>query len=241
MTLRIGLLGRGRLGSLIGAAAGSSSDVDIVWSAGRGLIPDAPVDVAVDVSTAAAVPDHLAWAQRTKTNLVLGVTGWDAHLLDDLSAAGSKAPIGVLIAPNFSLSVALMHRMSTILGRYCAQVGASVDLAVADTHHRAKVDAPSGTAVALRQALADGSGRNVGDIPTTSLRIGAVIGQHQVRYESDNETITLSHEAHSRSVFADGALQAARWLHDKRGVFSLTDWADDELAHLFAQTHQHHP
>ncbi|MBW8172282.1 4-hydroxy-tetrahydrodipicolinate reductase [Ornithinimicrobium sp. Arc0846-15] len=236
MTLRIGLLGRGRLGSLVEAAADSTNDAVVVWTAGRGPIPSDAVDVAIDVSTAAAVPEHIEWAISTGTNLVLGVTGWseDQTALTSLRQQGDQASIGVLIAPNFSLSIALMHRLSAVLGRYAARLGSSADLAISETHHRAKVDAPSGTAVALRSAVAAAAQRNDSDIQTTSLRVGAVVGQHQVRLETDLETIELRHEAHSRSVFADGALQAARWAQGKKGVFNLDDWADAELAHLFA-------
>lgn len=236
MTLRIGLLGRGRLGSLVEAAADSASDAVVLWSVGRGDIPRESVDVAIDVSTAEAVPSHLEWAQQTQTNLVLGVTGWDRDhaVLAALREQGSGGPIGVLVAPNFSLSVALMHRMSSVLGRYATQLGPSADLAISETHHRAKVDSPSGTAVSLRSTLANAADRSETEIQTTSLRVGAVVGQHHVRVETDLETIQISHSAHDRSVFADGALRAARWLDGKKGVFTVDDWADDELAHLFA-------
>lgn len=247
MTLRIGIFGRGRLGSLVDAAVRGASDLELLWAVGRGAGDGAggltqrsgtasgedlgPVDVAVDVSHADAVPAHLDWARRTGTDLVIGTTGWDGALLAPLRA-GSPG-IGVLVAPNFSLSVALVRRLATVLGGYAVQAPEPVDLAVSETHHRAKVDAPSGTGASLREALASSSGRAAEEVATTSLRLGAVVGRHTVHYESASESMTLTHEAHTREVFAAGALAAARWVHRRPGIHDLDDWAGEHLDHLF--------
>jgi 4-hydroxy-tetrahydrodipicolinate reductase len=230
--LTLGLLGTGRLGSAIRAAADGRDDVEVRWSVGRGEVPDVPVDVAVDVSHAAAVADHLAWARRTGTALVVGTTGWDAALLP----AAPSVP--VLVAPNFSLGVALVSRLARVLGGYAAHAPVPVDLAVTDTHHRHKVDAPSGTALTLRESLAAGAGREAGDVQTTSLRIGAVVGDHEVVASSELETITLRHTAHSRDLFATGALTAAAWLaaRTEPGVYTLDDLAAEHLAGLLGST-----
>ncbi|MFK5646095.1 4-hydroxy-tetrahydrodipicolinate reductase [Ornithinimicrobium sp. LYQ121] len=232
MPLSLGLLGTGRLGSAIRAAADGRDDVDVVWSVGRGEVPGTAVDVAVDVSHAAAVAGHLAWAQRTGTALVVGTTGWDAALLP-------VAPsVPVLVAPNFSLGVALVSRLARVLGGYAAHAPVPVDLAVTDTHHRHKVDAPSGTALTLRASLAAGAGRDAADVQTTSLRIGFVVGDHEVVASSELETITLRHTAHSPDLFASGALSAAAWLaaRPERGVYTLDDLAAEHLAGLLGST-----
>ena len=230
MTTTIGLLGTGRLGASVRDAADASDDLRVSWAVGRGPVPPQPVDVAVDVSAAAAVADHLAWADRTGTPLVVGTTGWDRALLADLSPAAR-----VLVAPNFSLGVALLGRLARALGGYAVHAPSPVDLAVTDVHHRAKADAPSGTAIALRQALAEGAGRPVGDVQTTSLRVGAVVGEHEVIASSALETITLRHAAHDRELFASGALTAARWLLGSGpGVHTLDDLAEDHLQALLA-------
>lgn len=234
MTTTIGLLGTGRLGSAIRAAADVADDVTVAWAVGRGEVPEGPVDVAIDVSTAAAVGDHLAWAQRTGTPLVIGTTGWDPALVEDLSPTA-----GVLVAPNFSVGVALVRRLARVLGGYAAHAPVDVDLAVTDTHHRHKVDAPSGTALTLREALAEGAGRPLDAVQTTSLRIGSVTGDHEVVAASELETITLRHTAHSRDLFATGALTAARWLTGRPapGVHTLDDLAEDHLRALLVSSY----
>lgn len=239
MPLSVGLLGTGRLGAAIQDASASQDDVEIVWAVGRegpggrgathgnGADPLAPVDVAVDVSHADAVADHLAWAQRTGTPLVLGTTGWDPALVRP------DVAVPVLLAPNFSVGVALVEQLARVLGRYAAHSPAPVDLAVTDTHHRHKVDAPSGTAILLREALADGASTTPEQVQTTSLRVGSVVGRHQVVAASALETITLTHEAHDRAVFAAGALTAARWLTGRTpGPWTMADLAAEQLSLL---------
>lgn len=233
MTTTIGLLGTGRLGSAIRDAASAAPDLDLRWATGRGPVPEEGVDVAIEVSRAAAVPAHLAWAQRTGTPLVIGTTGWSPALLEGL---GPQAR--VLVAPNFSLGVALVGRLARVLGSYAAHSPVPVDLAVTDTHHRDKADAPSGTAHLLRSALARGAGRPDGAVQTTSLRVGAVVGDHEIVVASALETITLRHSAHGRELFATGALTAARWLLGRPhpGIHTLDDLAEDHLHALLASS-----
>ncbi|MGB7447942.1 MAG: dihydrodipicolinate reductase C-terminal domain-containing protein [Ornithinimicrobium sp.] len=230
MVIRVGVFGRGRLGTLVASALVAARDLECVWVLGRSQTPpeDAPVDVAVDVGHHDAVAEHLEWAERTRTDLVIGATGWPAE------AMRSTTPEhGVLVAPNFSLSMALLRRFAAVLGAYAAAAPGPVDLAVVETHHRHKVDAPSGSAVLLADALAKASGRRPDDIAGASLRLAEVVGRHEVRYETPLETLTLSHEAHRREVFAEGALQAARWLHGRQGAYTLDDWAAEHLDGLF--------
>lgn len=233
MACTVGLFGNGRLGSLVAATIRQRDDLDCRWQLGRGQrLTDLPtVDVAIDVSHADAVPAHLSWSADTGTDLVIGATGWPQS---DLEGFHGQGGVGVLIAPNFSLSMALLGRFATILGGYAARSADSVDLAVAETHHRAKVDAPSGSAAMLAAALAQGSGREPGQIPTTSLRMGSVVGHHEVRYESATEAMALAHHAHDRAIFADGAVAAALWLRGRHGIFTLEDWAAEQLDDLFA-------
>lgn len=229
--LTLGLLGTGRLGTAIRALADATDDLEVVWAFGReGPTADAPkVDVAIDVSTAAAVPAHLRWARATGIDVVIGTTGWDPAALRP-----GVRDIRVLTAPNFSLGVALLSRLAQVLGGYAVHSPTPVDLAVNDTHHRHKVDAPSGTAIALRESLAHGAGRVPEDVQVTSLRLGEVIGDHEVIASSALETLTLRHTAHSRDLFAAGALTAARWLADRPhpGLYTLDDLATDHLRGL---------
>ncbi|MGB6023419.1 MAG: dihydrodipicolinate reductase C-terminal domain-containing protein [Ornithinimicrobium sp.] len=230
MPRTVGLFGRGRLGSLVASAIEASPDLECAWQLGHGeqAPSDVEVDVAIDVSHRDAVADHVTWANETATDLVIGATGWPPE-----SLRNSGRFSGVLIAPNFSLSIALVRRFAVVLGGYADRYPGPVDLAVTETHHRAKVDSPSGTATLLAAALATSAGRPTADIALSSLRLGAVVGTHDVRFESASESITVRHEAHSREVFAEGALAAARWIHRRRGVFTVDDWAADQLDGLF--------
>lgn len=230
MPTSLGLFGTGRLGSAIRRLADDRDDVIVRWAVGREGADDLErVDVALDVSTGPAVAEHLTWARRTGTDLVIGATGWDPALLAD-----GDHGLRVLVAPNFSLGVALARRLSLLLGGYAAATdrdGVAVDLAVTETHHRHKIDAPSGTALALRDALSVGAARHPEDVQTTSLRLGEVIGDHEVTVATALETITVRHTAHDRDLFAAGALTAATWLTTRPapGLYTLDDLAEDHL------------
>jgi 4-hydroxy-tetrahydrodipicolinate reductase len=124
----------------------------------------------------------------------------------------------LLYAPNFSLGVALMKAM---LERAATMLDSleDFDVQITETHHTGKKDAPSGTALLLRDALA-GSGH---DVEITSVREGDVAGRHEVCIEGAHELVVVSHDARNRRIFADGALTAALWLRGRTGVFTLDD------------------
>ena len=231
--LRLGLIGRGRLGAAIAAEAGAG----LVWTVGRGEAPGAPVDVALDASVADAVVEHLDWALATGTDLVIGVTGWS---LPDLQARVAGR-IGVLTATNFSLTVALMARLATVLGRFAA-LDPQRDPYLREHHHRLKADAPSGTAKTLAAALLAGCPRKTEwtlgtpaphQLSVGVVRAGAEFGTHTVGLDAPSEVLELTHRARSRAPFAQGALAAAQWLHGRKGVFTMDDLAAELLDPLF--------
>ncbi|PKL23746.1 MAG: hypothetical protein CVV47_13105 [Spirochaetae bacterium HGW-Spirochaetae-3] len=237
--VRIGLFGRGRLGTAVVERIGLTPGVELAWVAGRGEPPCAGADVVLDASSGSAVAEHLRWALETGTSLAIGATGWDTSVVDAL--AGRPLDIGVMVAPNFSLAVALMRRSALALGRLAARES-DADLSVMERHHSGKVDSPSGTAKLLASALADGSGRHrgwisgaaeTGAISIASLRSGQTVGYHEIRYEAPFETIVLSHEALSRGLYARGALEALVWLRNRRGVYSFDDFAAEVVDPLF--------
>jgi 4-hydroxy-tetrahydrodipicolinate reductase len=123
-----------------------------------------------------------------------------------------------LHAPNFSVGVALLMALAERAGALLAGLD-GFDIHITDTHHAAKKDAPSGTALLLKSAL-DAGGH---DVPITSIRIGQVPGRHEVCVDGAYEQVLLVHEARSRRVFADGALTAALWLRGRTGVFTIKD------------------
>ena len=231
--LRIGLFGRGRLGTTIAAEAEGPP----AWIVDQGESPSGPVDVAIDASAAGAVEAHLAWALETGTDLVIGATGWS---IPDLEArVGGR--IGVLAASNFSISVALMARFATVLGRFAA-LDPVRDPYLVEHHHRLKADAPSGTAKTLAEALMRGCPRKtewtLGTPAPHQLNIGVVragaeFGTHTVGLDAPAEVLELTHRARSRAPFAQGALMAARWVHGRKGLFTMDDLAADLLDPLF--------
>ena len=231
--LRIGLFGRGRLGSAIAAEAGDA----LSWQVDLGESPSGPVDVVIDASVGGAVEEHLAWALETGTDLVIGATGW---AMPDLEARVAGR-IGVLVSSNFSLTVALMARLATVLGRFAA-LDPARDPYLMEHHHRLKADAPSGTAKTLAAAVMAGCPRKTEwtlatpaphQLSVGVLRAGAEFGTHTVGLDAPAEVLELTHTARSRAPFAQGALQAARWLHGRKGVFTMDDLATDLLDPLF--------
>jgi len=237
--MRIGIFGRGKLGSAIAQAAAKESDLEVAWIVDIGESPSAPVDAAVDSSVAGAVGGHLAWAMETGSNFVIATTGWDESLLAPLKADPGR--IGVMVSPNFSLSVAFSRRIALALGRFAA-LDASSSLGIVEHHHTAKADAPSGTAKLLAQALAEGcpryKGWNMGraeadKINIASLRIGSEIGYHENFYEAAQDAMVFSHRALSREMFAKGALVALRWMAGKKGLHSFDEVAADVIDRLF--------
>ena len=232
--LMIGLLGQGRLGMAIAQEAQGS----LQWQTGRGPIPPEPVAVAIDASAAEAVPAHLAWALQTGTDLVIGTTGWELPDLED-QVAGR---IGVLVAANFSLAVALMGRLALVLGRFAA-LDPERDLYLLEHHHRLKADAPSGTAKTLAAAMMQGCPQKTGwilgpaaphQLSVAVVRAGTECGTHTLGMEGPAEVLEFTHRARSRRAFAQGALAAASWIQGRKGVFTMDDLARETLDPLFA-------
>ena len=220
--VRVLLMGYGRMGRLVESLA-PEAGVEI---AGRVDIDNADrpadwaaADVAIDFSIAAAVPENARRLAARGTNLVIGTTGWqdqEAALRHELAAL----PVGVVFAPNFALGVnlfvALVARGAELLADR-PEFGAWIH----ELHHRAKRDAPSGTAIAIRDAMQDAGYALPIDVAST--RVGSIPGTHTVGFDSLSETITLTHTARDRTGFARGALEAARWVNGRRGWFSMRD------------------
>jgi 4-hydroxy-tetrahydrodipicolinate reductase len=182
-------------------------------------------DVAIDFSRAAVVRETLRVCRSAKKPLLLGTTGFGDELEDDLQAAG--ADIALLVAANTSIAAAVLTELTQ---RAARSLPASFDIDVLEFHHRAKTDAPSGTALALGQAAAAARGtalptrasvsgalgrpgpRPEGEIDFASVRAGDTVGAHTVLFSGPGEELALTHRATDRAVFARGALAAALWL-----------------------------
>jgi 4-hydroxy-tetrahydrodipicolinate reductase len=176
-------------------------------------------DVAIDFSTASAVPTNAERLAARGMDLVIGTTGW----LDRESAvreAVSRYPVGVVAAPNFALGVNIFVAIAARAAELMAgrqEYGAWIH----ELHHRAKRDAPSGTAIGIREAMERAGYAAAIDVAST--RAGSIPGTHTIGFDSAADTITLTHTARDRSVFARGALEAARWVRGRRGWFSMQD------------------
>jgi 4-hydroxy-tetrahydrodipicolinate reductase len=222
---RLVLIGPGRLGREIVALA-AQRDCEVVRVLGRddAVTPEAlaGADVAIDTSLAEAVPAHLRAALAARVPLVIGATGWQAHE-SELRALAADAGGAVLAAPNFSIGVALFATLvRDAAARLVPRVG--FDAHLVETHHTAKRDAPSGTAIHLARIAAEARGA---ELPVTSVRVGSVPGTHALVFDAPFEQVTLVHEARDRRVFADGALLAARWLPGRIGWFTMEDVVRD--------------
>lgn len=237
--MRFGVFGRGRLGSAIASAAAGREGLELAWALGRGEEPRGEVEAAIDASGAEGVADRARWAIDNGVDLVIAATGWDESALEGLDFGRT----GLLVAPNLSLSVAFMRRAALALGRFAA-LDRGADLSIVERHHRMKADAPSGTAKSLAAALIEGCPRyagwsqgraEAGLINIASLRSGGCVGYHELRLESEAERIVLSHEAMSRGVFAEGALQALLWIRGRKGRYAFDDLAAEIISQVFKE------
>lgn len=182
------------------------------------------VDVLIDFSTPQSTVTWAEWCQTHGVALVSGTTGLDTTQQTTLAGAAERVP--VLAAPNMSLGVNLLIQL---VGEVASKLGPDWDIEISETHHRQKVDAPSGTANALYQAICaalnlspDAAGvhgrqgqvgpRRPGEIGMHALRMGGIVGEHSVHFATPAEVVTLEHRAFSRDTFAAGAVRAAKWL-----------------------------
>jgi len=191
--------------------------VDVAEAAAPDSWPGA--DVAIDFSIAEAVPANVRRLAERRMNVVIGTTGWAAHEAD-VRRLVDEAGIGVVAAPNFALGVNLF----TALAMRAAQLfesQAAFGAWIHEAHHAAKRDAPSGTALLLEAALHAGGYNRAIDVSST--RAGSIPGTHTIGFDAAGETITLTHTARDRSGFARGALEAARWVHGRKGWFTMKD------------------
>ncbi len=171
----------------------------------------------LDFTTPASCVKFAAACARAKVPFVTGTTGLTDVQRAQVAAAARKT--AVFMAPNFSRGVTMLLHLAEIASRHLPEY----DAAILETHHKGKKDAPSGTALRLAQSVAEGR-RSDAPVPTASLRIGGVIGDHSLTLAGPFERLTLSHAAESRDAFALGALEAALWTARKRpGVYDMID------------------
>jgi len=174
-------------------------------------------DVAIEFTEPSSAVGNIMACIHEGVPVVVGTTGWYSSL-PVITEAANEENASLLWAANFSIGVNLFVE----LARQAAKIMSKSDFAAAmvETHHSAKKDAPSGTALAIARAMEGSLGK---ELPVTSIRTGSVPGTHELLFDAPFEQIILRHEARDRRVFADGALRAAAWLKGKQGVFTMRD------------------
>lgn len=260
---RIGVVGcRGRMGRMIAQAVAEHPEVALAGGTARAgseavgadlgellghgklnapVTDDAPTlfanaDAVIDFTLPELTARHAGLAAQAETVLVIGTTGLDAEQQAAIERAARHTRI--VQAPNMSLGVNLLL---DLVKQVAQALDPAFDIEITEMHHRHKKDAPSGTALALGRAAAEGRGvvlddvadrgrdgltgpRREGDIGFAALRGGEVAGEHTVCFAGANERIELTHKADSRGIFAQGAITAARWAREQDpGLYSMKD------------------
>lgn len=194
-------------------------------------------EVWVDFTVPAATVAALNALKHTQVSaVIIGTTGFS--VVEEAEIAEAAKQFAIVKAGNFSLGVNLLQALTRLAA---ARLGQDWDIEILETHHRKKLDAPSGTALMLGEAAADGRGqklealrapprdgpdnmREAGSIGFAVRRSGGVIGEHDVSFASEREVITLSHMAIDRAVFAHGAIEAAKWARGRApGLYGMDD------------------
>lgn len=215
--MKVLLVGYGKMGHMVedlareqGIEIAGHADMDEVW---------APADVAIDFTTADALVANFPRYLEQRLPVVIGTTGWSAHE-PRLRAEAERAGLGVVASANFSIGVNVFQLVVAETARLL-QAHPGYGAWVHEQHHAAKRDAPSGTALLLRDTMTEaGYARG---IDMSSTRAGMIPGTHTVGFDGPSDTIELTHRARDRRGFAGGALLAAGWVQNRHGWFSMQD------------------
>jgi len=193
-------------------------------------------DAVIDFTRPEATLRHLDICRAHKKNIIIGTTGFDDQGKAAIADAGKD--IGIVFAPNMSVGVNLCLKLLDMAARV---LGDDVDIEVIEAHHRHKVDAPSGTALAMGEVVANALGRNLDEcavygregvtgerdrktIGFETIRAGDIVGDHTVMFAGEGERVEITHKASSRMTFAKGAVRAANWLMDQpAGLYDMQD------------------
>ena len=219
------VLGKGKTGSLVAQVARERGhgvrtlDITENENASALTAPSlAGVDAVIDFTAPEAAVENMRAVLALGGHIVVGTTGWYAHL-HDMRALAERRGGGLLYGTNFSMGVQKLFRLTAELARLDGYT-----FAISETHHESKLDAPSGTAITLREIVeAAHPGSNV---QITSHRVGDAKGEHIVTATGPDDVIELRHDAYSRRGFALGAVRAAEWLAGKSGAYDFREIFD---------------
>jgi len=249
--MNIALIGYGKMGKEVERVAKErghtvSLILDIENNQnGQGLSEDSlrDVDVCIDFSTPSAVLTNIERVIACKKPMVVGTTGWYEHL-DEITEMVKSSGIGFIYASNFSIGMNLFFKIVEFAGKLFNGF-ADYDVCVHEIHHNQKADSPGGTALMLGKVLLDNIERkkelltetSKGQISSsalhvTSTRVGSVPGTHIVGFDSLADTIELRHTTRSRIGYAVGAIRAAEWIIDRKGVNTMADLLESEIGYV---------
>ena len=228
--MKLALIGYGAMGQLVGKLASEQGHEVVltldIEDSDRGVedLADAlrAGDVAIDFSVADTVPRNAEACARAGVPLVVGTTGWQARV-SEVRRLVTEHDGALIYGANFSVGVQVFYRIAARAAELFRGLE-SYDAFIEEAHHKRKLDAPSGTALHLRNIVAEGLNR---DVPATSTRAGYIPGTHSLGFDSVADQITLTHTARSREGFAAGALVAAGWIIGRKGVYEFSEVFDE--------------
>ncbi len=224
--MRVLVLGAGKTGKLVASVASEHGHSVHVLDASENknaAALTAPFvagfDVVIDFTTPEAAVQNMRACLANGAKMVVGTTGW-YDKLPDAKAQAERRGASLLYGTNFSVGVQLLFKIAANMAAELKRAGYT--FTITETHHTAKLDAPSGTALHLREAVEKAAG--VGSIPIESVRQGEAVGTHVLEASGPGDKILLTHESHSRRTFAEGAVRAAEWLAANRpGVYDFQE------------------
>lgn len=236
----------GKMGRNVISVINARTDCEIV--AGVDIVDDAslgfPVfqnyaevqvdaDVIIDFSNPALLSDMLEYAKKNKTSVVLSTTGYSDEQIKEIEKAADE--VAIFFSYNMSLGVSLLCELSKTAAKI---LGNDFDVEIVEAHHNQKLDAPSGTALMLANAVKEEmpdayfeydrhskrQKRNTNEIGIHSVRGGTIVGEHEVIFAGNDEIVKLSHSARSKAIFAQGAVNAATFIKEKGvGIYNMSD------------------
>ncbi len=234
--MKIALLGYGKMGKTIHALMQKGGKDQLILktnSLSSELTADdlRDVEVAIEFSRPNVVLKNIEACLQNGVPIVVGTTGWYTHFAQ-VSKQVRQHNGSLFYASNFSLGVNVFYEINKKLAALMAKYP-QYNVDIQEIHHTEKLDAPSGTAITLANQILPnypqlkgwhcGANPPENHLPITALRQEAVKGTHEIKYSSNIDEISIVHKAFSREGFALGAVQAAHWLKDKRGIFTMTD------------------
>lgn len=220
----------------VGCDAGQLAGIGDIGLPVSENLAHAEFDLLIDFTSVESTLAHLDYCVEQNKRIVIGTTGFDQSQLNSIQQAAAKIP--VVLAPNTSIGVNLCF---SLLRKAARVLGDQADIEIIESHHRNKIDAPSGTALRMGEVVAstlnrdlsqcavygrEGQGevRNQQTIGFSTIRAGDIVGEHTVLFATEGERVEISHKASNRSIYANGALRAAQWLSQQAsGLYDMED------------------